>query len=544
MGVLDWLQRSKNIPVCDVGDRVVSKGEGHCLTTRQLVMESVTSGESKWLVVAALFAFCVAPTFISYQPYLFRWDDSDYLLRAMAASRAFWSGNVHWLGAAMVSVRPPAMTLLGLPWGPLALSWDAAGKCFITLAAVISLLAASCLYLLLRIGVKPFFLVVASVGVGASIGPYPPGATAHADATGFLADSLFAWTALAAVLLIPYEARTPCQPIRGAILRGILWGSILSLGAMTKLNFLYFIVLIVPVLFFIKLHRGGFWNALAALVTFACCSAPSALYLLRWGRPAFDNAKASSFGGVADFYYIPLLQFLGTTIRESPGLALSFVLTAAALIYLVIKRRLMQSWPDFLALLIMIGFGIVVLAATNRQIRYAFPAIVALPFLAAILMSGKGHSVSGRSAALTAGLVFCGLLAAGVPTGHRANRQSLSRSDAVLALAARCDAKRILLATDSPTLNVNLMAVAMVFSASGVSTADTLAYRAMSGVPIEEDFRALSRSDQVVFQDAGALSPPFTNQRVSEYERYIRQGGSVPIRVGDDISVYSMRCRP
>jgi hypothetical protein len=531
-------------------------------------MESVTSGESKRLVVAALFAFCVAPTFISYQPYLFDWDDADYLLRSIAVSRAFWSGNVHGLGA-MVSIRPPAMTLLGLPWGPLA-SWDAAGKCFITLAAVISLLAASCLYLLLRIGVKRFFLVVASVCVGASIGPYPHAATTgfgadrhgavnefltHGAATGFLADSLFAWTTLAAVLLIPYEARTPCLSIRGAVVRGILWGSILSLGVMTKLNFFYFIVFIVPTLFLITLHHGGlrlYWRrsprkgtslflirlhhgglrrALAALIAFACASAPSAVYLVRWGRPAFHNLKASSFGGVADFYYVPLLQFLGNTIRESPGLVLSFVLTAAALIYLVIKRRLMQSWPDFLALLIMIGFGIVVLAATNRQIRYAFPAIVALPFLAGILMSGKGHSAPGPSAALAAGLVFCGLLAAGVPTRHRANRQSLSRSDAVLAQAVRCNAKRIVLATDSPTLNANLMALAIEFSASGAS-AGTLAYRAMSGVPIKEDFRAMSEADQVVFQDGDALSPAFTNQRASEYERYIRQGGSVPIRVG------------
>ena len=64
----------------------------------------------------------------------------------------------------------------------------------------------------------------------------------------------------------------------------------------------------------------------------------------------------------------------------------------------------------------------------------------------------------------------------------------------------------------------------------------------MSGVPIEEDFRAISESDQVVFQDRDAMGPPFTNQRASEYERYIRQSGYVPIRVGDDVSVYSMRC--
>ena len=501
-------------------------------------------GKSKWLVAGALFAFCVAPTFVSYQPYLFRWDDSDYLRRSIAVSRAFWSGNVHGLGAAMVSIRPPAMTLLGLPWGPLA-SWDAAGKCFITLAAMISLLAALCLYLLLRIGVKPFFLIVASVCVVASIGPFQRGGTVHAVATGFMADSLFAWTSLAAVLLIPYEARTDCPSMRGAVLRGVLWASILSLGAMTKLDFLYFVVLIVPTLLLIRLHHGGLRSALAALIAFGCWSAPSAFYLVRWGRAAFANAKASSFGGIAHYGYRPLYQFLGDTIRESPGMALSFALTAGALMYLVIKKRASLWGTDVLALLFMIGFGIIVLSAPVKMIRYAFPAIVALPFLTAILMSGKGYSVRGPSAALAAGLVFCGLLAAGVPTRHRANRQSLSRCDAVLAQAAGCNAQRIILATDSPTLNQDLMDLALEVSPKGPSVkVGTLSFQAISGVPIEADFRAMSQADEVVFQDRDALSPPFTNQRVPEYERYVRQVGYVPIRVGVDVSVYSKRCGP
>ena len=42
--------------------------------------------KSKWLMVAAIFALCVAPTFISYQPYLFLWDDASYL-------RAVYSGQ-------------------------------------------------------------------------------------------------------------------------------------------------------------------------------------------------------------------------------------------------------------------------------------------------------------------------------------------------------------------------------------------------------------------------------------------------------------------
>jgi hypothetical protein len=68
---------------------------------------SLLIGKSRWLLVAALFAFCVAPTVISYQPYLFAWDDADYLVRAIPLSRAFWSGNIHGLMSAMVTNTYP-----------------------------------------------------------------------------------------------------------------------------------------------------------------------------------------------------------------------------------------------------------------------------------------------------------------------------------------------------------------------------------------------------------------------------------------------------
>jgi len=311
---------------------------------------------------------------------------------------------------------------------------------------------------------------------------------------------------------------------------------------MTKLNFLYFVVLVIPTLLLIRFRYDGLRNALMAFTAFACCSAMPLLYLLRWGQLAFENAKASSFGGVADFYHVPLLQFVGTTIRESHGLVLWFLVTAAAVIYVLIKRRIMQRWPDFLALLVVIGFGIVVLSAANRQVRYAFPVIVALPFVVGILVSDNGHSVPGKSAGIAAGLVFCCLLAAGIPMRHRPNRQSLSRCEAVLALAARCNVAVIHLATDSPTLNVNLMMLARKFSASEVLISNTFAYQAMNGVPIEDDFRLMNKFyGLVVFQDRTALSPPFTNQRVSEYEQFVRQVGFGPIKVGADTTAYLMR---
>ena len=78
-------------------------------------------GKSTWPVAVCTLCFLRGcPTFISYQPYLYEWDDAGYLYRAIAASQAFWSENRHGLKEAMVSIRPPAMTfftVLGLPWG-------------------------------------------------------------------------------------------------------------------------------------------------------------------------------------------------------------------------------------------------------------------------------------------------------------------------------------------------------------------------------------------------------------------------------------------
>lgn len=490
---------------------------------------------------AALFVICVAPTFISYRPYQFEWDDSDYLRRSITVSRSFWTGDVHGVGA-MVSIRPPAMTLLGLPWGPL-ISWDAAGKCFVTLGVVTSLLAALCLYLLLRMGVKAGWLVVASVCVGGALGPWPAAGNAHLTATGFLADSLCAWTALAALLLIPYEAGTYSPSVRSAVVRGVLWATVLSLGTMTKLNFLYFVGLIVPVLLLTRLRNSGLRSALAGLIALFLWSSPCWFYLLRWGGPAFENAKMASFGPAAKFYSVPLMQFLGNTVRESPGMALSFLLIGAALAYSVITRRLSARWPDLLALVILIGFGVLVLSSANRQIRYVFPVVVALPFVVAILVRGKETPVAPRTAALLAVVAFFALVAAAIPTRHRPGAQCLSRSRAVLARAAQCNAERIMLATDSPTLNAALMILAAEVSSPRFSPKiDSLAYQVVNNVPINDDFRAMNQYDQVVFQDRDELSPPFTNQRVSDYERYLRLRGYALARVGKDVSVYSTVC--
>jgi hypothetical protein len=126
---------------------------------------------------------------------------------------------------------------------------------------------------------------------------------------------------------------------------------------------------------------------------------------------------------------------------------------------------------------------------------------------------------------------------------HRPDPRSLNRPNAILAAASQWNATNITLATDSPTLNGQLMTLAGLFSSRSFSTS-TLAYQAMYGIPIEQDFQLIRNADVVVFQDARHIKPKFTNQRAWEYEQYVLQGGCTPIRVASDISLYRTRCNP
>jgi hypothetical protein len=221
----------------------------------------------------------------------------------------------------------------------------------------------------------------------------------------------------------------------------------------------------------------------------------------------------------------------------------SLALLAAAGIYLALKKRPSPLHPGFIAVLIMIGYGVIVFASANKEIRFAFPVIVGLPFLVSILLSNKEDSAPAPMAGLVAGLVLLGLAAAALPTRSRPYQQSLASAQAVLAQAAQCNANNVLLATDSPSLNIFLMNLTSELSSSQTSIR-TLAYQAMSGAPIQDDFAEISNSDMVVFQDAARLRPKFTNQRVPEYQQYIQRVDPVPIRVGDDTNVYATRCNP
>jgi hypothetical protein len=497
----------------------------------------------KLVVPTAVFAVCEAPTFVSYASYTFGWDDAEYLWRSMAASNAFWFGHRHDLINAIGS-HGPIMSLLGLPWGPLH-SWDGAGECFLTHAALTGFFVALCLFLLLRVSLKPQYLVVASACVFAALGPYLTATTVRVDAAGFATDSLFAWIVFAAVLLIPYEATTRNSSDADAIVRGFLWGIIFSVGLLTKVSSLFFVGLVVPVVLVIRLRNSGLRAALVSLTSLAVCSSFVAAYWFLYGRTAWDYGWSSSFGPIAKLYAVPLPDFLGITLRESPGMLLPVLFVMAAVTYSIIRWREIEWKTNLLPILIMTAYCMICLASRNREIRFSFPGIIALPFLFAILVSGKTPSFPSRTTAIAAIFVFFYQVVAAVPTLHRPNRKSIALSEAILAQAYESNAKDILLATDSSSLNYSLMRLAIAVSPSR-STFHTanLAWRAADGSPMEKDFRDIRQADLVVFQNKEDLDSPITNMRLSEYEQFALQYfGEVPLSEVDGVRIYGARSK-
>ena len=139
------------------------------------------------------------------------------------------------------------------------------------------------------------------------------------------------------MLLIPYEARTYSPSIKDAVVRGILWGSILSLGAMTKMSFFYFIVLIVPILFVIRLRHGGLAECFCGAYRICLLVSTSRYLFASMGATRLGQREGIILWSTSQVSSIrPLLQFLAQYYSRIAGLGASFVLAAAAIIYLVI----------------------------------------------------------------------------------------------------------------------------------------------------------------------------------------------------------------
>lgn len=489
----------------------------------------------KRLLCVLLFALFLVPTLVSYQPYTFTWDDSDYLGRSLLVGKAFWSADWGGMMQAMPSIRPPMMTLLAIPWGPWA-GWETVGHCFVTLFAAEAFFVGLCLYMLLRIGTRPVLLVLAALCVCASLGSWPQDSVPHIFATAFMADSLYAWTILAAFLLIPYELRERPGGSGDDLRRGLLWGGILEAGCLMKASFLCVALAVGPLTVFLRARRRGRASSLRALAVMTLCSLPTALYWLVYGGPALRNGWAASFGKDAGFYHVPLREFIRFTRHNSPGMWMTVLALVGFFVWLFLRRPPAARSAALAPIAIALFFCGLALSSSNREIRYFFPVLVSLPFLLAQFLSLDASPVGRREAIGSAALAFAILLVPGYAMKDRVDRRSFRLCEMVLEQAQQLRAQRVLLATDSPNLNLALL---VATSEAGYPRSPfVLDSLACTFQPLwEEDLRKMGEFDLLVVQDAKFLNPPWTNQRAKLYEECARRGGE-PVWASEEIRVY------
>ena len=217
----------------------------------------------------------------------------------------------------------------------------------------------------------------------------------------------------------------------------------------------------------------------------------------------------------------------------------SIVLAIGCVAYGVTNRPRLKWNVNLVPLFIIIGYCTITLSSSNRDLRYSFLGIIALPFVVGILMSRGARALPHSSAAVAAIAVFGYLAAVGFSTLHRADRRSIARSELVMAQAANSKAKTILLATDGRTLNWDLLLVASELSPlQGKVETNTLANNAANDQPIAQDFQQIRESDLVVFEDMSTRYPAWANQRAPEYEAYAQKIFGKPVKVVGDIRIY------
>ena len=137
----------------------------------------------------------------------------------------------------------------------------------------------------------------------------------------------------------------------------------------------------------------------------------------------------------------------------------------------------------------MIGYCAICLASSNREIRFYFPGVIGIPFLAGLLISGntlKTPALSPGSSPLAAALVFFFLIIAAIPTLHRADRQSIALGEAVVGEGPRDEARH----ARHKYLHVKLLIAETCDKVSSpkpdIELTPPLSFRYITGAPIEE----------------------------------------------------------
>jgi hypothetical protein len=472
----------------------------------------------------------VAPSIISYRPYITGWDDLYFFHRALSLNHAVWHLDAKgWAETFSILSKSPIMALIAAPWGGPDRNPEALlGLLRVTLAVTTWCIVLACAHLLLRMAVDPWLSLVAAMVL--VLNPV----LLH-WAGFYMADALVSWTTLLLLLLIPYESITEDFSRRQSVYRGLLWAFVFSIGVLSKVTFWALLAGAAPAILFLRFRRGGWRAVSASLSTCLLASLPALVIVIHYGDRFLNFAEATSVGAIAHYFASPH-QSYGTTLlfywRSLGPTAPIVLIPALCAIFQVFRRR--WNFGIWYGILLLTAYGVEVTTSLVRDPRYFLPVAIALPFLIAAAGS-RLHLVkfSWGPPAFALALLVSTLASWPMKTTIELSAVRTARS---LLLACRSQgAKTALLASDSQAWNIEtfLLARELLGGSASNLAVETVVYSVVQGTALDADRRRIAAADIVIVETPTPANEATVNQRTDEYRKSaIAHGELLPATAG------------
>jgi hypothetical protein len=464
------------------------------------------------------------PAIVSYIPYRLTWDDTYFFHRSMALNRAWWDMDLGKALDVMKTVgKSPVMALTSLPWGRAGSSETIVGTSLLTLVVATWTLAVACVYFLLRLRCRRWFVLLA--GTTIFLNPF-----LSMTAGKFFVDGLLCWIVLLLLLLPPFEAEASPKSIWNDIGHGLLWAVPAGLGCLAKVTFGFFLLFTIPYLLFLRYRSCGKRSALVSILAFSIAGSPVAAVWYIFGDQFMHHARLAAWGEMAKYYGIaggpgwgPIKMYWTEIGWSAP---LQAVLLILALLT-VVRSRFRVPLARVFPLVILLGYFLIAIQSVNQDLRFYMPVMIGMPLCLGLLAPNDTEWMPGSSRSIILWCALGAVILASLPMVQSPDLRKMQMARSLLLESEHRGFRTITVATDSPELNVETLTFidGLLHTNGRPCTIWTLAYDAATGKPEDTSVQTMKRSDVVVFQNPTPPYPDFTNSRVPSYRKYVEENG-------------------
>ena len=503
-----------------------------------------------WLIVIPAVVL-LAYVIVDYSPLIIRWDDAYFIRNTLCVRDAVYGGGGKALGGCLSHIwKSPIMAFLGIPWGMASTPDIIVQTSFVALSVATFAVAIACFIILLRIGVNLFMLLLALLFL--ALNEY-----LREQRGVYLADGMFSFIVTLALLLIPLELKSPALGKANSVMRGCLWGAVITLGVLSKITFGFFIALIAPVLLYQRWKNAGRQSTCVTLVASFVVMLPALAIYALFGKIYFSYGVQCSFGSVAKLYTVDgmgakeyVLQYIHY-ISFHHALRILALLSLAALWAYTRKPR--PSWLFLYPLLILLGYLGIAATSSNRDFRFAMPLMIALPLLLAAITANMPRYGKRLTVPALVALLLGVLISA--PMMMRPDMHMVQKARMILTQLTDKDNRpvSVLMATDVADFNSETLQLARQMETPKLQSIEIgmLGYDDVSGKTLAQSLARIDAADYILFKtnpkdSPDWANPSWSNRFVPEFrEHCAKVGKKIDADPADEVEVYHiLRSKP